>query len=82
MNLGPHAFIVPLLSPALAGRLAALGGADERRGRGDMADLGTGFIDFATVFAAHRIEEYIGENDKCRCRRRRSAGDYLRGLRC
>ncbi|MFG1697903.1 sugar phosphate isomerase/epimerase family protein [Nonomuraea sp. NPDC049309] len=30
---------------------------------GDMADLGTGTIDFRRVFRAHRVEEYIVEND-------------------
>ncbi|WP_053205726.1 sugar phosphate isomerase/epimerase family protein [Jiangella muralis] len=30
---------------------------------GDMADLGTGHIDFATIFRAHRVLEYIVEND-------------------
>jgi sugar phosphate isomerase/epimerase len=30
---------------------------------GDMADLGTGFIDFSRIFAAHRVREYIVEND-------------------
>ena len=28
-----------------------------------MADLGTGMIDFARIFAAHAVEEYIVEND-------------------
>lgn len=30
---------------------------------GDMADLGTGHIDFAKIFRAHRVLEYIVEND-------------------
>ncbi|WP_026876711.1 sugar phosphate isomerase/epimerase family protein [Jiangella gansuensis] len=30
---------------------------------GDMADLGTGHIDFARIFRAHRVLEYIVEND-------------------
>ncbi|MGP3968814.1 sugar phosphate isomerase/epimerase family protein [Streptomyces sp. 6N223] len=30
---------------------------------GDMADLGTGMIDFARVFRAHQVLEYIVEND-------------------
>ena len=30
---------------------------------GDMADLGTGVIDFARIFQAHQVEEYIVEND-------------------
>ncbi|WP_432476629.1 sugar phosphate isomerase/epimerase family protein [Nocardioides sp. GXQ0305] len=29
----------------------------------DHADLGTGFIDFAKIFEAHQVEEYIVEND-------------------
>ena len=28
-----------------------------------MADLGTGMIDFARVFQAHKVNEYIVEND-------------------
>jgi sugar phosphate isomerase/epimerase len=30
---------------------------------GDMADLGTGVIDFPAIFRKHRVEEYIVEND-------------------
>lgn len=30
---------------------------------GDMADLGTGVIDFAKIFGEHQVEEYIVEND-------------------
>jgi sugar phosphate isomerase/epimerase len=30
---------------------------------GDMADLGTGIIDFPSIFAEHQVEEYIVEND-------------------
>jgi sugar phosphate isomerase/epimerase len=30
---------------------------------GDMADLGTGTIDFARIFAEHTVREYIVEND-------------------
>jgi sugar phosphate isomerase/epimerase len=30
---------------------------------GDMADLGTGHIDFERIFRAHRVKEYIVEND-------------------
>lgn len=30
---------------------------------GDMADLGTGVIDFPTIFRKHVVEEYIVEND-------------------
>ena len=30
---------------------------------GDMADLGTGVIDFPAIFDAHQVEEYIVEND-------------------
>lgn len=36
---------------------------DRDRATGDMADLGTGEIDFATIFRKHRVEEYIVEND-------------------
>jgi sugar phosphate isomerase/epimerase len=30
---------------------------------GDMADLGTGVVDFPRIFATHTVEEYIVEND-------------------
>jgi sugar phosphate isomerase/epimerase len=30
---------------------------------GDMADLGTGVIDFPKIFRKHTVEEYIVEND-------------------
>ncbi len=36
---------------------------DRNEATGDHADLGTGFIDFARIFDAHRVEEYIVEND-------------------
>jgi sugar phosphate isomerase/epimerase len=36
---------------------------DRNEATGDHADLGTGFIDFADIFAAHTVEEYIVEND-------------------
>jgi sugar phosphate isomerase/epimerase len=36
---------------------------DRNEATGDHADLGTGFIDFAQIFAAHQVEEYIVEND-------------------
>ena len=36
---------------------------DRHEADGDMADLGTGMIDFARIFAAHTVEEYIVEND-------------------
>ena len=31
--------------------------------RGDLADLGTGVIDFPKIFRSHSVEEYIVEND-------------------
>jgi sugar phosphate isomerase/epimerase len=36
---------------------------DRIESTGDHADLGTGFIDFQRIFAAHQVEEYIVEND-------------------
>lgn len=36
---------------------------DRHLNGGDMADLGTGHIDFAKIFRAHRVLEYIVEND-------------------
>lgn len=51
---------------------------------GDHVDLGTGFIDFAKVFAAHEVEEYIVENDTPEISPLHTADvgySYLRGLR-
>lgn len=51
---------------------------------GDMADLGTGTIDFRRVFRAHRVEEYIVENDTPDVTPQRTAEvgyRYLRELR-
>jgi sugar phosphate isomerase/epimerase len=51
---------------------------------GDHVDLGTGFIDFARVFAAHQVEEYIVENDSPEVGPLHTAQvgwDYLRQLR-
>ncbi|MEH0934222.1 sugar phosphate isomerase/epimerase family protein [Micromonospora psammae] len=36
---------------------------DRHASDGDMADLGTGMIDFARIFREHRVLEYIVEND-------------------
>lgn len=36
---------------------------DRHAGDGDMADLGTGMIDFRRIFHAHSVLEYIVEND-------------------
>lgn len=36
---------------------------DRAAADGDMADLGTGVIDFPKIFRKHRVEEYIVEND-------------------
>ncbi|TDC80346.1 sugar phosphate isomerase/epimerase family protein [Streptomyces hainanensis] len=36
---------------------------DRSRTDGDMADLGTGVIDFPKIFRAHKVDEYIVEND-------------------
>ncbi|SEG97893.1 Sugar phosphate isomerase/epimerase [Nonomuraea solani] len=51
---------------------------------GDMADLGTGTIDFRRVFDAHEVNEYIVENDTPDVTPRRTAEigyRYLRRLR-
>ncbi|OIJ28343.1 sugar phosphate isomerase/epimerase family protein [Nocardioides luteus] len=51
---------------------------------GDHVDLGTGFIDFAKVFSAHEVEEYIVENDTPEISPIHTAEvgySYLRGLR-
>ncbi|MFI5626371.1 sugar phosphate isomerase/epimerase family protein [Nocardioides sp. NPDC051685] len=51
---------------------------------GDHVDLGTGFIDFAKVFSAHEVEEYIVENDTPEISPLHTAEvgySYLRGLR-
>ena len=36
---------------------------DRAASNGDMADLGTGVIDFQAIFRSHAVEEYIVEND-------------------
>jgi sugar phosphate isomerase/epimerase len=36
---------------------------DRHASDGDMADLGTGMVDFARIFDAHSVQEYIVEND-------------------
>lgn len=36
---------------------------DRSASDGDMADLGTGVIDFPAIFRKHQVEEYIVEND-------------------
>ncbi len=36
---------------------------DRHASNGDMADLGTGMIDFPRIFRAHAVREYIMEND-------------------
>ncbi|MFC0007786.1 sugar phosphate isomerase/epimerase family protein [Micromonospora siamensis] len=36
---------------------------DRHAADGDMADLGTGHIDFARIFREHSVQEYIVEND-------------------
>ena len=36
---------------------------DRDAATGDMCDLGTGVIDFATIFRSHSVKEYIVEND-------------------
>ncbi|MDT0343534.1 sugar phosphate isomerase/epimerase family protein [Streptomyces litchfieldiae] len=52
---------------------------------GDMADLGTGMIDFRRIFRAHPVLEYIVENDTPDVTPLRTAEtgySYLRALRC
>lgn len=56
----------------------------DRHVGGDMADLGTGTIDFARIFRAHAVEEYIVENDTPDVTPLQTADvgyDYLRDLR-
>jgi sugar phosphate isomerase/epimerase len=51
---------------------------------GDMADLGTGIIDFARIFQAHKVEEYVVENDTpdvTPLQTARTGYNYLRGIR-
>ena len=51
---------------------------------GDMADLGTGIIDFARIFQAHKVEEYVVENDTpdvTPLQTARVGYQYLRGIR-
>ena len=58
--------------------------ADDSATPGDMGDLGTGTIDFARIFAAHTVREYIVENDTPDVTPLQTAEvgyDYLRRLR-
>jgi sugar phosphate isomerase/epimerase len=51
---------------------------------GDMCDLGTGMIEFPRIFAAHRVQEYIVENDTPDVTPEQTARvgyDYLRTVR-
>jgi len=57
---------------------------DRHASDGDMADLGTGMIDFARIFRAHAVKEYIVENDTpdvTPLQTARVGYDYLRDLR-
>jgi sugar phosphate isomerase/epimerase len=57
---------------------------DRSAADGDMADLGTGTIDFARIFRGHEVGEYIVENDTPDVTPERSAEvgyHYLRRLR-
>jgi sugar phosphate isomerase/epimerase len=57
---------------------------DRHAADGDMADLGTGMIDFARVFQAHKVNEYIVENDTpdvTPLQTARVGYSYLRNLR-
>jgi sugar phosphate isomerase/epimerase len=57
---------------------------DRHASDGDMADLGTGMIDFARIFRAHAVRDYIVENDTPDVSPLQTAEvgyDYLRELR-
>ncbi len=57
---------------------------DRNPDTGDTADLGTGMIDFARIFRAHSVSEYIVENDTPDVTPLQTADvgyDYLRRLR-
>ena len=57
---------------------------DRHADSGDMADLGTGMIDFSRIFRAHSVLEYIVENDTPDVSPLRTAEvgyNYLRDLR-
>jgi sugar phosphate isomerase/epimerase len=57
---------------------------DRHAADGDMADLGTGMIDFSRIFQAHTVREYIVENDTPDVSPLQTAEvgyDYLRALR-
>ncbi|WP_165986725.1 sugar phosphate isomerase/epimerase [Streptomyces sp. YIM 98790] len=58
---------------------------DRHEHNGDMADLGTGMIDFKRIFRAHSVQEYIVENDTPDVTPLQTAEvgySYLRTLRC
>jgi len=57
---------------------------DRHASNGDMADLGTGMIDFARIFDAHSVKQYIVENDTPDVTPQQTAQigyQYLRNLR-
>ncbi|PSL07003.1 sugar phosphate isomerase/epimerase [Haloactinopolyspora alba] len=57
---------------------------DRHADTGDMADLGTGHIDFPRIFRGHRVLEYIMENDTpdvTPLQTARVGYDYLRNVR-
>ncbi|MFE9204636.1 sugar phosphate isomerase/epimerase family protein [Micromonospora sp. NPDC007230] len=57
---------------------------DRHASDGDMADLGTGMIDFARIFREHSVQEYIVENDTPDVTPQRTAEigyRYLRNVR-
>jgi hypothetical protein len=57
----------------------------DRLADGDTGDLGAGSIDFQRIFKAHRVREYIVENDNPDVSPLRTAEvgyAYLRGQKC
>lgn len=79
----PQQFVIDTINDApLEVRQYHVKDRDEETG--DTADLGTGVIDFAPLFANHQVEEYIVENDTPDVTPRQTAEvgyDYLRALR-
>lgn len=79
----PEAFAIDVIRSAPQ-RVLQYHVKDRHASDGDMADLGTGMIDFARIFRAHAVREYIVENDTpdvTPLQTARVGYDYLRNIR-
>jgi sugar phosphate isomerase/epimerase len=80
----PEGFVIDVMRAAPQ-RVLQYHVKDRDPATGDMADLGTGMIDFRRIFRAHSVLEYIVENDTPDVTPQRTAETgygYLRDQRC